>query len=77
MKKTLKDLTPAQYKCAPGSSMCPALLKSNAGTYIIIGKSLDLDMKNSLSHRIGHDETALEISAELLEEAFAAKRLKR
>lgn len=39
----------------------------------MIGKKLDLDTRNSLSHRIGRDETVLEIPAELLEEIFAAK----
>jgi hypothetical protein len=77
MKKNLKELTPFKHRCGSVGSMCPAVLESSVGTYIIIGKILDLDTKNSLSQRIGDDETVIEISAELLEEALATKHLKR
>lgn len=73
MTKELRDITPARHRCEGATSMCPVVLQSSSGTYIVIGKKLDLDTRNSLSHRIGRDETVLEIPAELLEEIFAAK----
>lgn len=66
----LTDITPAQYKCQPGSSMCPAVLQTDAGTYIIIGTRLDMSTEISLSDRIGLDEAAVEIPAEILESAL-------
>ena len=73
MKRSLKDLTPTKYKCAGASSMCPAVLQRSAKTYIIIGKTLDPSAEDSLVNRVGDGETAIEISAQLLEEALSNK----
>ena len=47
--------------------MCPAVLESDAETYIIIGKTLNLSGEDPLRNRVGDGETAIEISAEMLE----------
>jgi hypothetical protein len=59
MNKSLRDITPTKYRCDPASTHCPAIFKTDRGTYIIIGKR-----KN---------ESAVEISADLLEEALNQK----
>jgi hypothetical protein len=56
------DLTPAEYRCPMGD--CPAVL-STEGRYVIIGKRLDPEAEG-LSGRVGEDEAAVEIPAEML-----------
>jgi hypothetical protein len=46
--------------------MCPAVLKSDDGPYVIIGTTLDAH-KAGLAHRVAPHETAVEISDDLLE----------
>lgn len=75
MKKTLTDVTPSKHKCGDVDALCPAVYKSNMQTYVIIGKAVDLNKHSELRSRIGADETAIEISLDLLEDAvFAAAR---
>ena len=69
MKKKLIEITPAKYRCEFDGS-CPALFKSNQGTYVIIGKKVDLQSHSGLHGRIGDDETAVEISFEIVEDAI-------
>jgi hypothetical protein len=79
MKKKLIEITPAKFRCEFDGS-CPALFKSNKGTYVIIGKKIDLQGYSSLRGRVGDDETAIEISFEIVDDAIngavPAKRLK-
>lgn len=69
MKKKLIEITPAKYRCEFEGS-CPALFKSNHGTYVIIGKKVDLQSHSSLHGRVGDDETAIEISFEIVDGAI-------
>ena len=57
-------------KCHPGSSMCPAVLKTDRGTYVVIGNFIRHEDYDKLVGRIGPGEVAIEISAELLEGAL-------
>lgn len=66
----LTDITPVKHKCGTVGTMCPTVLQTDAGTYIIIGKRLDMSTEISLSDRIGLDEAAVEIPAEILESAL-------
>jgi hypothetical protein len=67
-QKKFIDITPAKFMCTMGLS-CPAVFKSNTGSYVIIGKVLDASDPN-LGHRIGQNEAAIEISSDLLEGAL-------
>jgi hypothetical protein len=72
MKKTLKNVTPPKYKCGDVDALCPAVYKSNMQTYVIIGKTVDPEKHPELRSRVGRDETAIEISLDLLEDAVLA-----
>jgi len=66
---TLIDLTPAKFACYATAS-CPAVLKDEvSGRYVIIGERRDPDSPG-ICGRVGPNEVALEISAELLEGAL-------
>jgi hypothetical protein len=74
--KNLINITPSKYKCAFDAS-CPAVFKVGAdGTYYIVGKTL-VPSKSQLKGKVGADETAVEISADLLETAIANAMLKK
>jgi hypothetical protein len=65
----LKDLTPPKFACAMWAS-CPAVLKDeSSGRYVIIGKWRDPNSP-AITGRVGPDEVALEISADLIESAI-------
>jgi hypothetical protein len=69
--RQLKDLTPAKFACAFGAS-CPAVLKDDdSNEYVLIGKRYDPNAPG-IRGRVGPDEVALEISAELLEGALSS-----
>ena len=70
MKKKLTDVTPAKYRCGDVDALCPAVYKSNTQSYVIIAKTVDLEKNRQLRSRVGPDETAIEISRDLLEEAI-------
>jgi hypothetical protein len=65
------DFTPIKYRCASLGSMCPALLKTEHGTFRIIGTVLDAE-EADLAERTADYERVVEIPAELLEEAAEA-----
>ena len=72
MKKILKNVTPAQFKCGDVDALCPAVYQSNMQTYVIIGRMVDPEKHPELRSRIGTNETAIEISADLLTGAVLA-----
>lgn len=65
--KKYTDLTPDAFLCP--MSDCPAVLKQDVDTYVIIGKTLGAKDAD-LAHRVGDDETAVAIPAALLEAAI-------
>ena len=67
--KKLVDITPPKHKCDIDIS-CPAVFKSNEGTYIIIGKTINPGDHPGLCGRVGSDETAVEIALDLVEDAI-------
>lgn len=80
MKKTLIDFTPAlvditptKNKCGNSSPMCPAMYVSDVGTYVIVGRTVDVREGHPLYARVGKDETAIEISKQLVDDAIASK----
>ena len=67
----LEELTPEAMACDVSVS-CPAAFKSQGG-YVIIGKVVDAKDYPELAGRIGEDEIAVEVSAELIEGAVKGK----
>jgi hypothetical protein len=65
----MKDLTPVEYRCDVGIS-CPAVLETDDGKLAIIGKSVTEQDYPELAGRIGPDEYAIEISADLVRKAL-------
>lgn len=69
IEKKLTDLTPTKFSCNFGLS-CPAVLKTDNNSYLIIGKIVD-HSDPAVAGRIGKDETVVEISEEILKAAIA------
>ena len=69
MKKVV-DVTPEKYLCPTGD--CPAVLKTDTLSYLVIGKVLD-HSHPAVAGRIGHNETVVEIPEEILEAAIASQ----
>jgi hypothetical protein len=65
----LTDLTPPRFACVIGT--CPAVYRTDRGTYVLVGQRLELGELPGV--RIGEGETAIEVSAELLEEALCGQ----
>ena len=61
----LKDLTPSHLRCSP----CPAAFKAEDGDLIIIGKIVNAAFYPELEHRVGIDEQAVRVPAELINAA--------
>jgi hypothetical protein len=65
----LEEITPPQYRCSFTAS-CPSVFVNNDNkTYVIIGKAYKFGAE-ALQARVGADEMAIEISADLLEHAL-------
>jgi hypothetical protein len=73
--RTLLDITPAVHRCVISAS-CPAVFKTEGGKYCIIGKTLD-PSEEGVSERVAGNETLIEISDALLEEAIEQELKKR
>lgn len=63
---TLNDITPAAFACHT-DKCCPAVLETNAGTYVIIGKKLGAEAAGLVSARIGADEYAIEVQKGMID----------
>ncbi len=62
--KITKELTPKAMSCT--AIACPAIFKTNNGSYAVIGKKLNA--KNlKVDKRVGKDEVLIEIPNRLLE----------
>lgn len=68
----MKDLTPERFRCDISVS-CPAVLATHDGKLAVIGKAVTEQDYPELAGRIGPDEQAIEISAELVMEALAGR----
>jgi hypothetical protein len=56
----LKDVTPDAFVCHT-SSCCPAVLETDKGSYIIIGKKLSAEASALVEGRVGADEYVIEV----------------
>lgn len=63
----LREITPKSFKCGIGA--CPAIFKTDEGSFVIIGKQVgEKNTMDQLDGKIGPDEIAVEIPGELLQE---------
>ncbi len=58
----LKELTPKEYMCGNCGCGCPAVFKTEHGTYVIIGKKTT-DIANK---KLAPDEVAIKIDKAML-----------
>lgn len=60
----LTDITPKPCRC--GIAACPAIFRSDRGTFVVIGRRVDGQDLRGVSHRVGNNENVIEIPEELL-----------
>lgn len=61
------EITPPSFRCALIS--CPSVFETDSGTYIIVGKKLDLkEVPQVVKSKIGDGEIAVEVPKGLLDE---------
>jgi hypothetical protein len=60
----LTDVTPERLRCGIGA--CPAVFRSDQGTFVVIGRKIEASVFRSLSGRVGPDEAVIEIPEGLL-----------
>lgn len=66
--RIIQDLTPKNM-CQPGKDCCPALFKTDNGSYVLVGKIVDAGKLNILN-RVGEDEVAIEVPGDLIDLAL-------
>ena len=76
MKKTKKnklttvEKTPVQFYCV--AYACPSVFETNRGTYIIVGKELNLEeITQEIKNKIGAGEIGIEVPKELITELIS------
>ena len=62
----IKEITPEAFICH-SSSCCPAVFETDNGSYIIIGKKLDVAAVAQLDGRVGADEFVIEVSKGMID----------
>ncbi len=66
-KMTTVEKTPAAFYCV--ACACPSVFETDRGTYIIVGKKLNLkEVTRKVKNKIGDGEIAVEIPIGLLDE---------
>ena len=61
-----KDVTPENFVCHT-STCCPAVLETDADTYVIIGKKLSAAAQAQIAGRIADDEFAIEVTKGMID----------
>lgn len=65
-KMTTVEITPVAFYCV--ACACPSVFETNRGTYIIVGKKLNLEeASQEVKNKIGDGEIAVEIPKGLLD----------
>ncbi len=66
-KMTTVEITPAAFSCV--WTACPSIFETDKGTYIIVGKKLNLkEASQEVKNKIGDGELAVEVPKGLLDE---------
>lgn len=63
----MKDITPANFVCHT-STCCPAVLETEEGTYVIIGKKLSDSALKAVEGRVAEDEFVIEVPKGMIDE---------
>ena len=64
------EKTPAKLFCAVAA--CPSLFETDRGTYIIVGKELNLkEITQEIKNKIGVGEIGIEVPKELITELIS------
>ena len=65
MRIKVKEVTPAEARCGVGP--CPAVFKTDRGTFIIVGSTLANDgLPLAVRRKIGEGEVAVEVPEQVL-----------
>jgi len=62
----LKDITPEAFICHT-SNCCPAVLETDSGSYVIIGKKLSAEAAALVEGRVGADEYVIEVQKGMID----------
>lgn len=69
-KLTVVEKTPVEYRCL--AYACPSVFETNRGTYIIVGKELNLkEITQEIKNKIGVGEIGIEVPKELITELIS------
>lgn len=61
------EITPEVHRCPPAGP-CPAIFRTEAGSYIVVGKIVDLsNVSTNVRRKVGKGETAVEIPAGIID----------
>jgi len=63
----LVDITPAEFMCHT-SSCCPAVLETDNGKYVIIGKKLSDEALKLVEGRVADDEFVIEVDKGMIDQ---------
>ena len=64
------EKTPPEFYCVVGT--CPSLFETDRGTYIIVGKELNLkEITQEVKNKIGEGEIGIEVPKELITELIS------
>jgi len=64
----MKDITPANFMCHVQGQCCPAVLETEEGTYVIIGKKLSDAALKAVEGRVAEDEFVIEVPKGMIDE---------
>lgn len=62
------DITPDAYLCGSCQPCCPAVLETEDGKYVIIGKKLSTEAQKAVEGRVGDDEYVIEVDKAMIDD---------
>ena len=67
--KIFNEITPIQFSCI--AAACPSIFETDRETFIFVGKKLKgKDISENIKHKIGNDETVIEVPKKLITDLF-------
>jgi len=64
------ERTPVAFQCA--ACACPSVFETDRGTYILVGKKLNLkEISQEIKNKIGDGELGVEVPKELITKLFS------
>ena len=62
------DITPETFRCGTCGCGCPAVLETEVGTYVIIGKKLSAEAMKAVEGRVAEDEYVIEVECGMIDQ---------